>query len=326
MVYRGRPSKSCRQCRKRDIKCDKQKASCGQCIRANLPCPGYHDPRTLIFNDQTQTVVRKANGKPPSLARPERPLVLCIEDRAKNLFISDYVYCKTDRLPYMEHFWDTQPPHAHLAAALQAVSIIYLATELCSPEIHQRAIKQYSLALQLTNTALQSPQSVKHNATLLTVLILSMYEKFTRRLVDGSPDEYKHLEGALALLHLSDASQFDDSIRLQLFHHVSMRTLLRCLDCGDGIPANLLSLRQSIDVTNKDSRFHDLVMEFVVLQNAVRKGDMPESEIYVEVKRLDDELVQICTRIPTWKFMDVILGRVDHKELLIHLLEATSAS
>ncbi|KAJ9246318.1 transcriptional regulator family: Fungal Specific TF [Paecilomyces variotii] len=60
MVYCGKPSKGCGECRTRKIGCDQTRPACLQCTRANRACPGYRDELSLLFRDETQDVVRKA--------------------------------------------------------------------------------------------------------------------------------------------------------------------------------------------------------------------------------------------------------------------------
>jgi hypothetical protein len=186
------------------------------------------------------------------------------------------------------------------------------------------ARQRYSLALNLTRAALQCPHIAKHNATLLTVLLLYLYEKFTCQLLSDSSGESKHLNGALALLQLSGASQFDDAIRLRIFRQVSMSILLRCLRIDDDIPPDLLSIRQSIDAADQDGYLEGLLIRYVALRGSIRKGELLESEIDEKVRELDDALAQTCLRSPRWKFADAMVGRISDKELFIHLIEATS--
>ena len=304
--------------------CDKKRESCGQCIRANLVCPGYYDASQIIFRHETESIVRKVQTQRPVISRPSKCLVPCMEDRAKALFISRYVFCKTGRFPYMDHFWISPPHHAHLAACLRAVSLAYLAFEFCSAEILQSAMHQYSFALRLTNNALQNPHMRENNATLLTVLLFYIYEKLTKPLLSGRSDELKHLDGALTLLQLSGASQFNDPTRLQLFRQISMGILLRCLTRGDDIPAKLLSLRESVDDTDGDGQLEGLMMNFAALKFGIRRGDLLGCEVDAQVKELDRALFRICGQSPRWKFSDAIAGNVSVKDLFICLIESTS--
>ncbi|KAK0101961.1 hypothetical protein ONS95_001230 [Cadophora gregata] len=60
MVYCGKPSASCSECRKRKTRCDKATPSCGQCIRAHRICPGYRSQLDLMFRNESDTVKVKA--------------------------------------------------------------------------------------------------------------------------------------------------------------------------------------------------------------------------------------------------------------------------
>ncbi|KAH8668336.1 hypothetical protein BX600DRAFT_254071 [Xylariales sp. PMI_506] len=74
MVYCGKASQGCQNCRQRRIKCDKVKPQCSQCIRIGKKCPGYRDQLSLMFRDESSKVIQKAHaqwgagGSPPSAA------------------------------------------------------------------------------------------------------------------------------------------------------------------------------------------------------------------------------------------------------------------
>ncbi|KAE8350133.1 hypothetical protein BDV28DRAFT_163188 [Aspergillus coremiiformis] len=75
MVFCGKPSKGCGECRARKIRCDQTRPTCSQCIKGNRVCPGYRDELSLMFRDESQQVVRKAKAgmtgrrsqKPPKI-------------------------------------------------------------------------------------------------------------------------------------------------------------------------------------------------------------------------------------------------------------------
>lgn len=68
MVYCGKPSKGCGQCRTRKIRCDQAQPACSQCVRAKRECPGYRDQLSLMFRDESKSVVRKAKAEAGSSA------------------------------------------------------------------------------------------------------------------------------------------------------------------------------------------------------------------------------------------------------------------
>ncbi|KAL4860662.1 hypothetical protein BDV12DRAFT_191572 [Aspergillus spectabilis] len=86
MVFCGKPSKGCGECRSRKIRCDQGRPTCSQCAKGNRACPGYRDELSLIFRDESQQVVRKTktgasgrrNKKPAARAASKKssPAVL----------------------------------------------------------------------------------------------------------------------------------------------------------------------------------------------------------------------------------------------------------
>ncbi|CRK45876.1 hypothetical protein BN1723_016598 [Verticillium longisporum] len=62
MVNTGHPSKACKLCRSRRIKCDETKPACLKCAKANRVCPGYRDAFEINLRDETQSTIRKAKS------------------------------------------------------------------------------------------------------------------------------------------------------------------------------------------------------------------------------------------------------------------------
>ncbi|KAJ4162448.1 hypothetical protein NW754_013878 [Fusarium falciforme] len=60
MVYCGKPSGGCSNCRLRKIRCDQKEPSCGQCGKRNQACPGYRNLVDLMFRDESSHVINKA--------------------------------------------------------------------------------------------------------------------------------------------------------------------------------------------------------------------------------------------------------------------------
>lgn len=65
MVNTGGPSRACATCKKRKIKCDGTRPSCGQCIKSRRVCLGWKSEADLLFRDQTtHTAQRSARPQP----------------------------------------------------------------------------------------------------------------------------------------------------------------------------------------------------------------------------------------------------------------------
>ncbi|RHZ50206.1 Zn(II)2Cys6 transcription factor [Aspergillus thermomutatus] len=62
MVYGGKPSTGCQNCRQRHIKCDETRPSCKACVRTGRKCPGYRHPLDVVLRDHTAFHRRKNNA------------------------------------------------------------------------------------------------------------------------------------------------------------------------------------------------------------------------------------------------------------------------
>lgn len=62
MVNTGHPSRACKLCRTRRIKCDETKPFCNKCKKSKRQCPGYRDPFEIKLRDETQSTIRKAKA------------------------------------------------------------------------------------------------------------------------------------------------------------------------------------------------------------------------------------------------------------------------
>ncbi|KAG5983081.1 hypothetical protein E4U55_000837 [Claviceps digitariae] len=62
MVYCGKPSKGCSNCRERKIRCDQKVPNCGQCEKRGQTCPGYRNLVDLMFRDESHHVIKKATS------------------------------------------------------------------------------------------------------------------------------------------------------------------------------------------------------------------------------------------------------------------------
>jgi hypothetical protein len=82
-----------------------------------------------------------------------------------------------------------------LSASLAALGVI----QIPSIDLKHSGQREYHRALRLTNDAIRSPKLVKQDATLLSVIILSIFENYAG--VDHTLDAWRaHLSGAAALL------------------------------------------------------------------------------------------------------------------------------
>ncbi|KAM3425184.1 hypothetical protein BST61_g7143 [Cercospora zeina] len=76
MVYRGKPSAGCENCRKAKKRCDLEQPACTRCIKLKKTCGGYRDVSQLQIQDESQSVILKANRQKPRTPTTPEPAAL----------------------------------------------------------------------------------------------------------------------------------------------------------------------------------------------------------------------------------------------------------
>jgi hypothetical protein len=63
MVYRGKPSAGCENCRKAKKRCTLEQPACARCVKLKKHCSGYRDTTQLQIQDESEAVRAKATKK-----------------------------------------------------------------------------------------------------------------------------------------------------------------------------------------------------------------------------------------------------------------------
>ncbi|PMB70941.1 hypothetical protein BM221_003401 [Beauveria bassiana] len=382
MVYCGRPSTSCNNCRAKKRRCDKAHPECGQCRRMGQKCPGYRDPSSLIFRDESSQVIDKARSRlnkrsapasqqssqpasaqrspptshpsraprsqpsphhfPPQKMSPvedmlgdmgeamfasnsfnfdllgfntpfntdsglftlstdnsdammtgtdsasasaihsgavsavdvprdypshrsptgmelastaaspngsshegsiQRPLSLPLDMIGLDFFLTHYVVHQsgpsTGFLDYVVTILAREEGHELLEGAVLAVGFSGLARTTKQTDLMCRSIMMYTHTMERVNRALADPVAARRDSTIVTVLVLALYE-FSKASLDGWK---QHIDGAVSLLNVRGKSQFATTTGLQIFKDVFTQLLTNCLRIGVPMPSSLRMLR-----------------------------------------------------------------------------------
>lgn len=282
------------------FQCDKRRDSCGQCLRAKITCPGYHDPKSILFRHETEAVTQKFLKQEKPAIPPK--IVISVEERAKQMFLSQYVFGTSPLLGYMQTFYPAGLGDVHLAESVKAVYLAFFSTEVVSPSTLQVARKTYGHALSLTNKALQSSESATKDTMLLTVLLLDLFECLANNGQNSSIEfEMKHIDGALALVRLRGHEQFRGSIGLRMFLQLSRNVFIRCLHREVEVPSELMALRsvaaQFVDTRDPKWRFSNAMIEYARLRGALRIREWSDDENIRFAREIDNYLVDIYTSV-----------------------------
>ncbi|KAK4180709.1 putative transcriptional regulatory protein [Triangularia setosa] len=275
MVYGGKPSRGCRTCRQRRIKCDEGKPTCKRCEKSRRECGGYRPEFEIVHRDQTKSTVHRLRSSqtasaPPPLASdgesssralvfvqeepqswdrdsssPSLVLTIPLAQRASCYFASNFILVPlTERTPhgFMEYLIpliESEPAESSLRYAFNACAFALLnhRNRSDSVDLTELSLKEHTLALGETYKALGHPTKATAHATLATVLLLSLYESITANKESRMLAWRSHIDGAVNIIKSRGR---DDICRTKtgalLFAAVRHQLISRALSSGIPIP------------------------------------------------------------------------------------------
>ena len=176
-------------------------------------CPGYRNQLDLMFRDQSKQVAHKVQGQKRKVARvsPERdkdisyelsqalshrprtgirdwlanvtvvplPLQVPAEDQASCFFFSNYVEpanAHNSMYEYLPAMYGSTHRDSALFFVITALGLAGLSNHKCAPQLMSEATLRYDAALHLVNEMLGDPVTAKADQTLVSILLLGLYE------------------------------------------------------------------------------------------------------------------------------------------------------
>jgi len=256
----------------------------------------------VIFRDESAIVAEKEVAR-----RLPRSLDIPVEDKARGFFISHYVTGSSRAFDYIPPFLEPSKVDAHVYASISAVSLAHFSNKEHSPKVLHLARQKYVSALNKTNTALASPESAARDETLLSVLLLDLFEKITRTTPRYFPGWTSHVTGAIALAKLRGTKQFLTPIGIRMFVQLTSTILISCVQQDTSPPAELISLRDQaakyLNVQDPKWRYSALVIQFIRLRRAMKDGALSSTDLIYAAKKIDEDFQSILdTMPPGWKF------------------------
>ncbi|KAF2469147.1 uncharacterized protein BDR25DRAFT_343927 [Lindgomyces ingoldianus] len=307
MVYRGRPSTGCLKCRKRKIKCDERPDGCLKCTEKGYACPGYEDLLDRFFQDESANVkdkVIKAKAKaialrdlrdskyrtkppkplegPPGLcALIEAPLLGPLIDQGINFFMSHYALGLDEppiqSVSYHRHL-STNGFHPVVATSMTALGLAGIANILRDGYLRKEATRWYSKALNMTNSALAHPAEVKSDNTLLSTILLSVYEQTSNEKSFAAWSN--HVEGSASLIRVRGRDQFTTPAARRMYMQIVSLLVMNCMGRGEAIPEFIHEMNKQVveheDPKNPMNKFYHLNIKAIDFRAQIINGKLTD--------------------------------------------------
>ncbi|KAL2024893.1 hypothetical protein VTK56DRAFT_3592 [Thermocarpiscus australiensis] len=325
MVYYGALSRGCQRCRQRKVKCDQQKPGCMRCERAGLQCPGFRDLGDLMFRDESQRIIRRAQH----VARPQSPSHFsteisppncCIfpaisqplDELAASFFFTKYYSCSgppfsagNDRTWLADTYCKVTPGHA-LQSIIQAAGMAGLANVFHAPHVVPKSQEQYGRALAALQRVLSNPIESLTDTTLMTVLLLGFYEFITLDTWDRAHAWASHVDGAVALVQARGRQQFANERAYRLFSQVCGQVLYACMQHGVHAPPAMVELCEQLESAGNTSSckrpkpLRNICFRFLRFRTAVKSGEITDHRMIRETARsIDRDLEAWVATLPS---------------------------
>ncbi|TQV96193.1 hypothetical protein V2A60_003369 [Cordyceps javanica] len=173
----------------------------------------------------------------------QRPLSLPLDMIGLDFFLTHYVVHQSGPssgfLDYVVTILAREEGHELLEGAVLAVGFAGLARTTKQTDLMCRSIMMYTRTMERVNRALADPVAARRDSTIVTVLVLALYE-FSKASLDGWK---QHIDGAVSLLNVRGKAQFTTPTGLQIFKDVFTQLLTNCLRVGIPMPSSLRMLR-----------------------------------------------------------------------------------
>ncbi|QKX57516.1 uncharacterized protein TRUGW13939_04630 [Talaromyces rugulosus] len=250
MVGVAGKSKGCHTCRKRKIKCDLSRPTCGQCARGSWKCEGYKKP--VVFLNEYSTTYQASSTRSPIASQDAGIKGLSVTQNNQQLLSSEQAVRSREEklnLQLFSHAVNTAQYDQILASFVtfclptqtsEEVPLAWLSSLAREPkksralllssaslgygwmghvenrvDVSNNGRRFYSQALGRLRSTLSQPALISD--LLPTILMLLLYEIFEYG-TQSSAGWISHTEGIETVLRLRGSHPFTDSLEFQMFH------------------------------------------------------------------------------------------------------------
>lgn len=173
-------------------------------------------------------------------------LVPTVDERATGLFVANYVYAldghTRGHLDYLTDVFRRDSLDEGLLSSMKAVGLAGFAHSTRSPYLIKNARHQYIKAIQHTNAALRDPTTAKKDATLLTIIILGIFETVTGGSLRSLRDWVAHVLGACDVVKVRGHKGIDSIAGRRMLLQVTSNLLISCVQKAEPVPDEIAEL------------------------------------------------------------------------------------
>ncbi|KAK7737008.1 hypothetical protein SLS53_006764 [Cytospora paraplurivora] len=203
----------------------------------------------------------------------------------------------------------SDPERDPVLAGVTAVGLVGVAEMNRSNQVLDAARRSYGKALHLTNAALRNPDEAVKDTTMLSVLILGLFELVGGSRARGIESWQKHLNGAAALARMRGMSQFRRPAGIRLFFMLTQNTMISCIQNELPMPRDLLEMRGQLGAmlgSREQPGFEVCTAMYKILQLRydIKQGSVPDLEVMLDrFTDAEDHFERVISHFPeAWQY------------------------
>jgi hypothetical protein len=255
-------------------------------------------------DDDVLQVVR-TSVPPPSIGASTN-----LTEAALNFFM--HTYAVQSVFAYLPELYSSIPQRRResLDFLVSVPALVFLSQDLRDPRLLRIAYSRHAKAILSTQRALASPDLAVNDVTLLSVLLLGLFEALVFHGRGKSDNWVTHVHGSAALLNIRGKSQFNSALGQSLFLHCSGNIAASCALRCIPIPPFLKPLQQY--ASSKVAADHlgirlELVMDTFAALRAEMKG-LSIAQHVQKANELDQEMSSLLDAMNVFAPCQMMVG------------------
>ncbi|EFY89307.1 hypothetical protein MAC_04688 [Metarhizium acridum CQMa 102] len=297
-------------------------------------CSGYRDPSALRVRDETSRTTRKF-AKPPTkrkplqhipepelgaehpvehstwpfgrlvsslMGDPSYPLRQNLQEASMAYFLTSYITA-TPFQRYLPSLClaDADPEDA-CSVTVSATALAAYSRRVRSAEYLEYARQKYAVALTRVNELLSNPEAAVLDRTLVSVLVLGLFEAIVFEAGKSPTSWTAHTVGAMQLLRLRGPQQFKSALSRKMVSHASNNIKTSCIQRSIPVPDDFVALDKQLtllhDPNDPSVKLAPMVRQIASIK--ARAMDGPDCNLVHEALELDRGIVAFSKECPAW--------------------------
>lgn len=274
MIFKDESRKVVRKFQAREARCSQKFASPSRSVASPEGSGAEQDGAMEVVRSDTTIL-------------PAFHLAPTIEDRAISYFLNNYVMSANGPAVghmAMLHKMNGTLPEC-LILSMKAVGLAGYSHSVYAPSLMNHARYHYVQALRATNEALRSPAHVTKDSTLISILILSIYEAVTGNNEKSLKAWSDHIFGASALLKLRGREQIYSYEGRQLFIQTVSTLVVTSVQQSIPLPDYVIEwtreARTLIPFPSPGLVCQEIMMEFTIYNTSILNGTLSDPDAII---------------------------------------------